>query len=205
MSLERKETRNGKRSFKDAGQSKKYQRAHSWRTGGIGNANARKADLHKGSRNNGICDIGRRLGRDCHPGDNCLQAKAGRALASDSNWDIGIVGRTGCITPCPKAGRRRHLRNDRLNRFLERHGIGKDRRRNATDHFRNVLRGISQDEKGQSTVEYAVIVGASLAIVVALGLLAEALNDGMFVQHAISAASHNMQVIIGGAADVFSF
>lgn len=62
-----------------------------------------------------------------------------------------------------------------------------------------------QDERGQSTVEYAIVMVSFICIAVALGLLMEAMENGTFLLHAISAASHNVQVILGGTADVFSY
>lgn len=54
-------------------------------------------------------------------------------------------------------------------------------------------------------MEYAVVLGAIMCIVVALGALGNAASDGQFVQHAIMAASHNIQDSAGGAIDVFCF
>lgn len=80
-----------------------------------------------------------------------------------------------------------------------------DRGRAADAHFRRVLMGLASDERGQSTVEYAVVMAASLAVVVALGLLWNAVDDGLFVQHAVASASHNVQGAFGGVADVFCY
>ena len=60
-------------------------------------------------------------------------------------------------------------------------------------------------ERGQSTVEYAIVLTAFLGIIVAIGLLGNALGDGLFIDHAIMAASHNIGVLLGGGADVFSY
>lgn len=65
--------------------------------------------------------------------------------------------------------------------------------------------GLASDERGQSTVEYAAVMAATVAIVVALGLLWNSIGDGMFVKHAVAAASHNVQGMLGGMADVFSY
>ncbi len=65
--------------------------------------------------------------------------------------------------------------------------------------------GLGSDERGQSTVEYAVVMAASLAVVVTLGMLWDAVDGGMFVQHAVASASHNVQGAIGGMADVFCY
>lgn len=71
--------------------------------------------------------------------------------------------------------------------------------------WRKALTSASADERGQSTVEYAVIAAAFIAIVVALGALSNALDEGMFVRHAIAAASHNVESGIGGVVDAFCF
>lgn len=42
-------------------------------------------------------------------------------------------------------------------------------------------------------------------IVAACGLLAGALERGLFVEHALAAASHHVQVAAGWAADVFCY
>lgn len=62
-----------------------------------------------------------------------------------------------------------------------------------------------KDERGQSTVEYAIVAAAIIAIVVVLGILANNLEDGMFIQHALSAASHHIGASIGGVTDVFCY
>ncbi|WP_165172013.1 hypothetical protein [Adlercreutzia sp. ZJ242] len=61
------------------------------------------------------------------------------------------------------------------------------------------------DERGQSTVEYAIVLGALLCVVVALGALHQALDAGVFVEHALSAASHHVQMSVGWMADVFVY
>lgn len=88
----------------------------------------------------------------------------------------------------------------------------------ADEHFKRALMGLSgnatlpscgegflRDERGQSTVEFAVVMAAGLAIVVAIGALSNAVEGGMFVEHAVMAASHSLSGALGGAADVFSY
>ena len=72
-----------------------------------------------------------------------------------------------------------------------------------SERMRMRLRGIA-DTSGQSTVEYAIVLGAILCVLVAIGLLARAVDSGMFVQHALMAASHNISGSAGGAIDVFA-
>lgn len=49
------------------------------------------------------------------------------------------------------------------------------------------------------------MLGALLCVVVALGALAQAIESGLFVQHAVMAASHHVQGAGGGIVDVFCF
>ena len=51
-------------------------------------------------------------------------------------------------------------------------------------------------EAGQSTVEFAVITAAFLALALGIGALWHGFSGGMFVEHALSSASHH----VGGAA-----
>ena len=60
-------------------------------------------------------------------------------------------------------------------------------------------------ELGQSTVEYAVVTVAFLAVVMGLGLLADLLRDGVLVRHAMAAASHAAGASFGGVIDVLCF
>ena len=48
---------------------------------------------------------------------------------------------------------------------------------------------------GQGTVEYALILGVFMAVVIGLGALWNKLDAGVFIVHALSSASHH----IGGA------
>lgn len=49
--------------------------------------------------------------------------------------------------------------------------------------------------QGQGTVEYALVTAVFLAIIIALGALAQALGGNVFAQHIASSASH---VVEGG-------
>jgi hypothetical protein len=44
--------------------------------------------------------------------------------------------------------------------------------------------------KGQATVEYLIVGALFLVVILALGALANRLQEGLFVQHAIESASH---------------
>lgn len=62
------------------------------------------------------------------------------------------------------------------------------------------------DESGQATVEYAVVTGAFLVIVVALAALWRQVESGLLVEHALAAASHHVQLTAPGfLADIFLY
>lgn len=62
------------------------------------------------------------------------------------------------------------------------------------------------DEGGQSTVEFAVVTFAFLAVSLALGVLWRMLGDGLPVEHALAAASHHVwNVPAPNIADVFRY
>lgn len=50
-----------------------------------------------------------------------------------------------------------------------------------------------------------MVMGALLCVVIALGALSQVVRDGAFVDHAVMAASHNVQDSLGGATDVFCY
>ncbi|EFV32714.1 hypothetical protein K9U16_13340 [Eggerthella lenta] len=68
------------------------------------------------------------------------------------------------------------------------------------------MRADAFDERGQGTVEFALVTAAFLAAVVALGALWRSLEAGMFVDHALMSASHHIQMTMpGSVADVFLY
>ena len=61
------------------------------------------------------------------------------------------------------------------------------------------------DTCGQSTVEFAIVTAALLIVVVAISLLWNLGEQGIFIEHAISSASHHLQEAAAGiVGDVFS-
>lgn len=69
-----------------------------------------------------------------------------------------------------------------------------------------VVGRIAADEKGQSTVEFAVVTVAFLAVTAALSALWHALADGVFVEHALAVASHHIQAVAPTTiADIFLY
>lgn len=48
-------------------------------------------------------------------------------------------------------------------------------------------------ECGQSTVEFAVVAAAFLVVTLGLGALWRGVSGGLFVEHAISTASHHVE------------
>ena len=60
-------------------------------------------------------------------------------------------------------------------------------------------------QKGQATVEFALVTCALLAIVLALGALWRAISGELFIDHALLSASHHVQAAAGWIIDVFSY
>lgn len=61
-------------------------------------------------------------------------------------------------------------------------------------------------ERGQATVEYAVVFTGLAAALVALAALWRGLGDGLFIEHALGAASHHIQAVAPAAiADIFLY
>lgn len=86
-------------------------------------------------------------------------------------------------------------------------GIGVDRR-TGMDIDIEITRRIRVDgaNKGQSSVEYAVVLAAFLALVVGLGVMGRFMDEGVIVEHALQSASHHLQEVATGAwGDVFLY
>lgn len=62
-----------------------------------------------------------------------------------------------------------------------------------------------QDTTGQSTVEFAIVLGALLSILIALGLFNGLFSDGQIFDHIVVSASHNITLAVQGIVDVFAF
>ena len=78
---------------------------------------------------------------------------------------------------------------------LERHRRGNQR---AVIHL--------GDQRGQSTVEFAVVTAGFLALLVGLGTFVNMLGDGVIIQHALASASHHLQDVPAPfIADVFRY
>ena len=68
------------------------------------------------------------------------------------------------------------------------------------------LQRASMDCSGQSTVEFAVIAAGLSVVIAGLAALWHAAGDGLFIQHALTVASHHIQgVSLVAASDIFLF
>ena len=65
-------------------------------------------------------------------------------------------------------------------------------RREGRRRARSPIAGWAAEERGQSTVEYALVVLAFLAALVALGLMWHAVREGAFQRLSQDAASHSL-------------
>lgn len=54
-------------------------------------------------------------------------------------------------------------------------------------------------------MEYAIVTAGVLCMIVGLASLWRALSTGLFVGHALSAASHHLGGALGWAFDIFSY
>ena len=75
---------------------------------------------------------------------------------------------------------------------------------NMMMHPRNTTQATVQ-ERGQSSVEFALVFAAVLCVIVGLGSLWHLGDNGTIVDHAASAASHHVQGDATSVADVFSY
>jgi uncharacterized membrane protein len=62
-----------------------------------------------------------------------------------------------------------------------------------------------KNNAGQATTEFAIVMFVLLIILVALSVLSDKVQIGVFIEHAISAASHNVVDSVSGVADAFNF
>lgn len=63
-----------------------------------------------------------------------------------------------------------------------------------------------KNHSGQSTVEYAIVLAAFLAVVMGLGALSNLFTAGTVVDHALLSASHHIGGDVSSAVlDIFSF
>lgn len=61
-------------------------------------------------------------------------------------------------------------------------------------------------EAGQATVEFAVVAVAFLVVALGLGALWRGIEGGLFVEHAVSSASHHVEGAIAQAmADILLY
>ena len=62
------------------------------------------------------------------------------------------------------------------------------------------------DVQGQGTVELVLVTAGFLSVIIAGGMFWRVLEGGLFVEHALTAASHHVQGIAPGfLADVFLY
>ena len=60
--------------------------------------------------------------------------------------------------------------------------------------------------KGQSSVEYVIVFAAFLAMVIGLGTVANLLESGLVLEHALQSASHHLSNVPTAAwADIFLY
>jgi hypothetical protein len=90
---------------------------------------------------------------------------------------------------------------------MEADGNGHVRDRGRGKGLAHGLLCTCREGSGQSTVEYAIVLAAFLAMVLALGLMWHAAKDGRLLRLAVDAASHGTggDVTVGFLQDVALF
>lgn len=161
---------------------------------------SQEAAMRTRPRNNRVCDFGRRSRGHRDHSDNGLPSEASRALGCDRRWNIEFVRDQENQRSCEYE----HCASGSLILEDNRHRASSSKMTRISDLIIPFLVKL-RSRQGQSTVEYAIVFIAFLGIVVGLGLLMNSVEDGLFVEHALSAASHNASIVPGGAADVFSY
>lgn len=81
-------------------------------------------------------------------------------------------------------------------------------RRVAAERPRRIrhAHGLAPGERGQATVEFALVAAAFLSIGAACAALWRAFEGGLFVEHALLSASHHVAGIAPGLlADIFLY
>ena len=64
----------------------------------------------------------------------------------------------------------------------------------------------SRGERGQSTVEFALVTAGFIAAAVALSTMWHAFGDGVLVEHALAVASHHVQAVAPATiSDIFLY
>lgn len=61
------------------------------------------------------------------------------------------------------------------------------------------------DERGQATLEYALVTAALMAVVVGLWAVRQLFFGGLAADHALAAASHHVDGAWGWVCDVLAF
>lgn len=66
--------------------------------------------------------------------------------------------------------------------------------------------GALQSDRGQSTVEFAIVLAAFICVALGFSALWHAFDQGLFVLHALQSASHHLQgVDLGAWSDVLAY
>lgn len=168
-----------------------------------------QSGMHAGTRYNGICNSGWSISGDRHNSDNGIPSKIAGTLGCNSSGNIQLISHVSSSDDCKMDFQEDVFQEDAVQEnVVQKNVVQEDGRYCRFLPLKSLIEDCVSRlavESGQSTVEYALVLTAFLGVVVALGLLMGSVEDGLFVEHAVSAASHNVEVLFGGAADVFSY
>lgn len=104
-------------------------------------------------------------------------------------------GDDGVCNPRRRFGRHSHLGHIRIPPTSP----------GALDGYRGRHKQLVGDQCGQATVEYVVLLAGFACVAWGLGALWRVLESGLVVDHALLAASHQVQTTAMGLVDAFVF
>ena len=134
-------------------------------------------EVDERARYDRVCNPCRRVGGHCHSGDCRVPSQSARTMGRHRGWYEQAVG---VVSRSRMAFRYRVARSCHGKALLS--------------------------ERGQATVEFAVITAGFLAMMLALSAVWHAIGDGLLVDHAIAVASHHLQTAaLATVSDIFLY
>lgn len=148
----------------------------------VPDARADARTLNERAGNNGVRHPCRRTGGNRHLGNHGFPATLAGTLERDCRGDKRALALLGVLlaprehTQMPTAGHTGVCRSDPLLRHAARQGP-------------------SWQVRGQSTVEFAVVMAGFMSLTVALATLWHAFDSGLILNHVLAVASHHIQTV----------
>lgn len=178
--------------------SEVYERRDTTKTAISVSSSSKQAGVRKRSRHNRIRHLGGSIGSHSDHSHNGFSTEIAGAMGCDRKWDLEPLG--------VSAATEEDSCVDYMSFPVAL--VEPSRRRGRMRPIKDLIEECCQSlrsQSGQSTVEFAIVFVALLCVLAGIGLLMNAVESGMFVDHAIASASHNASIAPGGMVDVFSY